>query len=166
MHEKVLDLARDISRLGFFPSEPPVAIRDGANTIVVEGNRRLAALKLLLNPELAPVEFQKRFQQIVDSSNRRVEKVPVVLAPSRTAAVPLIVSRHKGDSIKAWTTVMQARFVQSRFDDGLSIDDIAAETGLERKDVIKTLRDAKHYDVILSNTASGCTADRERPQGL
>ena len=53
-HEEVMDLVRDIARQGYFPNELLVAIRDGPNTIVVEGNRRLAALKLLLNPELAP----------------------------------------------------------------------------------------------------------------
>lgn len=45
---------------------------------------------------------------------------------------------------------MQARFVQSRIDDGLSIDDVAEETGLERSEIVRELRDAKLYDVIRS----------------
>jgi len=148
-HEDVASLARDIARLGFFPNELLVVVNDGG-AIVVEGNRRLAALKLLLNPELAPANSQKKFQQYADSSRYKIARIPVVIAPSRTAAVPLIIARHKGESVKAWTPVMQSRFVQSRFDHGLSVDEISEETGLEKTEILRQLRDAKLYDVIRS----------------
>jgi hypothetical protein len=153
-HEAVIDLVRDIARQGFFPNELLVAIKDGANIIVVEGNRRLAALKLLLNPELAPAGVQNRIRQHAERMQPPVEKAPVVLAPSRAAAVPLIIARHKGEAVKAWTTIMQARFLQSRLDHGLGIDEIAEETGLERSEVVRQLRDAKLYDVIRSLSLS------------
>lgn len=149
-HEDVMELVRDIARQGYFPNELLVAIRDGANTIVVEGNRRLAALKLLLNPELAPDSYQKRIRQHAEHNQHAIQKVQVVLAPSRAAAVPLIIARHKGEAVKAWTTIMQARFLQSRIDHGLGIDEVAQETGLERAEVVRQLRDAKLYDVIRS----------------
>ena len=100
-HEEVMDLVRDIARQGYFPNELLVAIRDGANTIVVEGNRRLAALKLLLNPELAPDNYQKRIRQHAAGNQHPIQKVQVVLAPSRNAAVPLIIARHNGEAVKA-----------------------------------------------------------------
>lgn len=153
-HEQVMDLVRDIARQGFFPNELLVAIKDGANTIVVEGNRRLAALKLLLNPELAPASYQNRIQQHAERMQPVIDKIPVIFAPSRATAVPLIIARHKGEAVKAWTTIMQARFLQSRMDHGLSIDDVAEETGLDRSEVVRQLRDAKLYDVIRSLTLS------------
>ena len=149
-HEDVMGLVKDIARQGFFPNDLLVAFRDDSKTIVVEGNRRLAALKLLLNPELAPPNYQNRIRQHVARSRTTVEKAPVVLAPNRNATVPIIIARHKGEAVKAWTTIMQARFVQSRIDDGLSIDDVAEETGLERSEIVRELRDAKLYDVIRS----------------
>ena len=149
-HEDVIGLVRDIARQGFFPNDLLVAIRDDSKTIVVEGNRRLAALKLLLNPELAPPSYQKRIRQYAAQSRTTIEKIQIVLAPNRNAAVPIIIARHKGEAVKAWTTVMQARFVQGRIDEGLSIDDVAEETGLERAEVVRQLRDAKLYDVIRS----------------
>ena len=60
-HEEVMDLVRDIARQGYFPNESLVAIRDGANTIVIEGNRRLAALKLLLNPSSPPTPTRNEY---------------------------------------------------------------------------------------------------------
>ena len=149
-HEEVMDLVRDIARQGYFPNESLVAIRDGANTIVIEGNRRLAALKLLLNPELAPDAYQKRIRQHAERHQHAIQKVQVVLAPSRTAAVPLLIARHNGEPVKRWTTIMQARFLQSRIDHGLGIDEVAEETGLERAEIVRQLRDAKLYDVIRS----------------
>gem|GEM_PF-522261 len=150
-HEDVLSLMKDIGRQGFFPNEMLVAVRDGTNTIVLEGNRRLAALKLLHNPELAPPRFSSRIRPIADRLGATTTtKIPVVMAPSRAAAVPLIIARHKGEAVKRWTTIMQARFIQSRQDHGLNIKDIADETGLERSEVVEALRDAKLYDVIRS----------------
>ena len=40
--------------------------------------------------------------------------------------------------------------MQSRIDHGLGIDEVAEETGLERAEIVRQLRDAKLYDVIRS----------------
>lgn len=88
--EEVLELARDISKQGFFPNDLLVATKEGANFIILEGNRRLAALKLLLNPELAPQSFQKRIKHCADHCVAKTTKVSAIIAPSRDAAVPLI----------------------------------------------------------------------------
>ncbi|MGW1740590.1 hypothetical protein ACWCPQ_17470 [Nocardia sp. NPDC001965] len=53
-HSKLVNLAQDIAREGTLnPTELPVVVNEDGDLIVVEGNRRLAALKLLRNPELA-----------------------------------------------------------------------------------------------------------------
>jgi len=46
-HDKVYELAKDIANDGLYPLESLLAIEDDGNLYVVEGNRRLAALKLL-----------------------------------------------------------------------------------------------------------------------
>src|SRR5690606_6255941 len=47
-----LEVAESIANHGYFGSEPLIAIQDGDRYTVVEGNRRLAALKLLKSREL------------------------------------------------------------------------------------------------------------------
>src|SRR4051812_44936650 len=42
-----IDVARSMVEHGYFDSEPLVAIKSGGKLIVVEGNRRLTALKVL-----------------------------------------------------------------------------------------------------------------------
>lgn len=149
-HEDVMTLVKDISKLGYFPNELLVAVKEQSSIIVIEGNRRLAALKLLLNPDLAPADEIKKVRAHADRNHHRVEKATVLIAPSRAAAVALIVARHKGESVKKWTTAMQARYLRSRADEGLSIDDIAEETGIDRPEVVSFLRYSKLYDVVRS----------------
>jgi hypothetical protein len=52
--EKLINLARDIALLGELdPTNPPIVWRSGKKLVVLEGNRRMAALKLLRKPDLA-----------------------------------------------------------------------------------------------------------------
>lgn len=71
--EDVVPLARDIVRYGLSPLERFALTtigktRSGDPTYwVAEGNRRICALKLLIDPELAPPKFRKTFQKLAES---------------------------------------------------------------------------------------------------
>lgn len=61
-NEKVKDLAKDISEKGATNPLDSVGITiENGKRIVLEGNRRICALKLLLNPELAPKNIKNIF---------------------------------------------------------------------------------------------------------
>jgi len=45
-HENVYDLARDIAEHGYSPVEALIGVVEDAKSIIIEGNRRLAALKM------------------------------------------------------------------------------------------------------------------------
>jgi len=51
-HDKALEVAQSIAGRGYFPNEPLLAIKENDHHVVVEGNRRLAALKALREPGL------------------------------------------------------------------------------------------------------------------
>ena len=66
--EQVLPLAKDIADYGLNPLEHFALIPDGEETyIAVEGNRRLCAIMLLIDPDLAPPEQRKDFEEIAKS---------------------------------------------------------------------------------------------------
>lgn len=46
----VYELAKSIAINGYLPNEEPIVCKEGVNHIVLEGNRRMAACKVLLNP--------------------------------------------------------------------------------------------------------------------
>jgi ParB-like chromosome segregation protein Spo0J len=63
--EALISLARDLARTGQTnPAELPIAVKVGSKYLILEGNRRFAALKLLKDPALADDEaHQKAFRR-------------------------------------------------------------------------------------------------------
>ena len=148
-HEDVLSLAQAIAEQGFFPSEILIGVttKEGTN-VVIEGNRRLAALKLLISPELAPDNQQKRFQllkQRVDA--KRLREVPVVFAPSREAAAPLIMARHTQIGVRGWAPFQQARYIRSLTAPDMSLDELAKLLGQGRDVLADNLRTDAMYQI-------------------
>ena len=64
-HDKAFEIAQSIVSRGYFPNEPLLAIKEGEHLVVVEGNRRLAALKALREPG---------WSQAVDATLARSQK--------------------------------------------------------------------------------------------
>lgn len=140
-HDDVYSLARDITDKGYFPTEVLVGIEDDGNQIVVEGNRRLAALKLLLSPELAPEGTVKRFRSLhgkvlIDN----VHKVRVVFAPSREDAAPLIINRHTTTGVERWKPAQQARYLSSLVTGDVPLQMLAVQLGITRGELSEALR--------------------------
>src|SRR5581483_2003902 len=48
----VRELVQSIAASGFFPHEALIVAQEGGKSVVIEGNRRLAAVKILLSPGL------------------------------------------------------------------------------------------------------------------
>ena len=127
-HEDVYAMAKSIAERGFFPHELIIAIEDHTRIVVVEGNRRLCAVKLLISPTLAPEDHRSRFKKLSHKVNiAQIRKLPILIAPSRDAAAPLIQSRHTRTEIEKWEPVMQARFYADRIADGNTVEELADE---------------------------------------
>ena len=65
--ELVVQLAEDVAKFGLNPLElfALTAIGEGPETyLCVEGNRRLCALKLLNDPDLAPAKYRKTINEL------------------------------------------------------------------------------------------------------
>lgn len=63
-YDKVYELAQAIAEQGYYPTEILIGIEEQGRKIIIEGNRRLAALKLLLSPAVAPQNLQRKFQRL------------------------------------------------------------------------------------------------------
>src|SRR5689334_15117892 len=85
-HDDVYELARDIADVGFDPVEALIGCEDGGKTVVLEGNRRLAALKLLQDPTLSPEAYLARFKKLSAASTLDLPaRIRVLVAPTRDA---------------------------------------------------------------------------------
>ncbi len=146
-HEDVKELASSISKLGLFPNERLIVMGSGRSYIVLEGNRRLAAIKLLLNPELAPTDAQvKYFRKLSAKVNlASLGKLDVAVVSSRLAAAPIIAALHTGESKKKWSPLQQAVFYRELLDEGQTPAEIAETVGVGLGQVKGYLRAEKLY---------------------
>ena len=58
-NENALQILESIVEDGWFVDEVPIVIKSGNKHVVIEGNRRISALKALQNPLLAPRFYAK-----------------------------------------------------------------------------------------------------------
>lgn len=130
----VFSIAESILRHGYFEAEPLVAIpslgksgkpRNPKRYIVVEGNRRLAALKGLANPKIRASLPTKGWREIPADADVPVD-VPVLVVESRSQAAPILGFRHITRPAP-WAPLPQAKYIADLVDDqGLSFAEVAA----------------------------------------
>lgn len=134
----VYDLAKDIATDGYLLNEEPIVCKEGVSYVVLEGNRRVAACKVLLNPHryLSNLKAQNILKY-----NYSLEKLHCHIAPTRRDADILIYRRHTTTTIKRWETVSQDAHIHKLFnDDGFSIDKIATMLSESTTNIRKALR--------------------------
>ncbi|MBO2966572.1 hypothetical protein J4764_03860 [Burkholderia pseudomallei] len=108
--EDVLDLARGIVRNeGLFYGERIITFVEGGKHVVLEGNRRVAACQMLLDPSLIPAEFVGRFPAAPPAVKATLRKLSADVAPNREAADPVLTKRHTERGAKPWSPVAKMR---------------------------------------------------------
>lgn len=112
--EKFTRLLRSISDQGWLGFDTIVVLPPDSKgqMAVVEGNRRVAALKLFMNPKLAPKEKRasiRRYAASVDLES--IKKIQVCIAPSLKEAIFFISQRHTTTPVDKWQTEPQKRWV-------------------------------------------------------
>jgi ParB-like chromosome segregation protein Spo0J len=110
------DLARSIADNGYFSEEPLVTVKQGSKWIVVEGNRRLAALQLLDDPDVAPKEIRKQWLELSASRKKRVVTVPILEYRKRSEITPYLGFRHI-TGVMQWRPYQKARYIAQLVED-------------------------------------------------
>jgi hypothetical protein len=118
-NEDVLGLVEGIAKVGYLTHEVPIAIKRQGRHYVVEGNRRLAALKAIQNPQLVP-EFRARVDALAAEIPDRsaLAKIRVLIAPSAVEAEQLVAAIHTSNLRRSWSPARQAAFFQAQIDAG------------------------------------------------
>lgn len=125
VNEDALGLVEGICKVGYLTHETPVVLKRRGKYVMVEGNRRLAALKAIQNPMLVP-DYQARISALAallpDRSS--LSKIRVMIAPNQTQADQLIAAIHTGNLRKAWSPSRQAAFFQAQIDAGRKLKEL------------------------------------------
>lgn len=139
------DLLLSISTNGYLDIEPLVAMRtaDSDELIVLDGNRRLAALRLLREPELASrIASAKKLRlavpKVEDSLRHTLDQVTVHRVAKREDARAFIGFKHINGAAK-WSAYAKARFVADWYREGeVGIERIASALG-DRHGAVKRI---------------------------
>jgi hypothetical protein len=111
--ESVLDLMASIGQKGYFEGEPLLVTREDGKLIVLEGNRRLAAVKLL-NGQFQPPP--RRSASVAEQRSAAVEPpptlLPCIMYPDRRASMRYLGYRHI-TGIKEWDSLSKAQYLAS-----------------------------------------------------
>jgi len=136
-HDKAMEVAESIVTRGYFPNEPLLAIKEDGRLVVVEGNRRLAALKALREPGLLEGKFERQLnrlsRRILDPN--LIATVPVTIAPSRKVTDRQIAGKHVGTPVLAWRSENRASFILDKLAEGYDNDALRDELGFSLADI-------------------------------
>jgi hypothetical protein len=164
------ELVLSIAANGYFPEEPLFVIpehpdadphRDDTRFIVVEGNRRLAAVLILLKDEWRIALRATNMPVIAEGDKEKLRQLPVSIYEDRRELWTYLSFRHI-NSPKPWDSFSKAKYVAHVHDDyGISLPEIAKRIGDRHATVERLYRG---YKVLKQAEERGIfdRQDRER----
>ncbi len=150
--EDVLRIAKSIANNGYHRSAVAIVCKENGKLIVLDGNRRLAACQLLLNPKLATnAKDKKELEELNKKINKqRLKNIKITIAPSRKEAEKEIWDIHVNRLLKSWEQLQRLRMYKNLIDDReLNIESAAKEYGTTKGRFANELAKLYFYEWIL-----------------
>lgn len=132
------EIVLSIKASGFFDHEPLIALREKSKNIVIEGNRRLAAVKYILDSEIADnVGGNKNLRVISDEVKDSLKTLPVIFVENRKQAWKFIGFKHINGPAK-WGSYAKAQYISEiKNEFKIPLSEIASQIGDRHRTVQK-----------------------------
>ena len=135
----VRELVMSIAASGFFRHEPVIVAQENGKNVVIEGNRRLAAVRVLLDPELAEFLKTDDVPDITEEDKEALKELPTVLG-ARKDAWRYLGFKHVNGPAK-WSSYAKSRYIADVHRNfGVELEDIAKQIGDTHKTVQRLFR--------------------------
>ena len=134
----VRELVLSIAASGFFQHEPLIVMHQGGKNIVIEGNRRLAAVRVLLDPML--VEAPEEHIPTIDRAAREeLKRLPTILG-TREDTWRYIGFKHVNGPAK-WSSYAKSQYIAKVYREfKVPLEDIAMQIGDTHRTVQRLFR--------------------------
>ena len=155
---RIGEVAESIVSRGYVPFDPIVCWREGSDVTVREGNRRVTALKLLLNPDLAPDRFRDQWRKLAQDAagvSDSFQEIEVIIVPRRDLdeVLAYIGFRHVSGAMQ-WPAYEKAAFIAHLVDSKRwPYREVARRIG-SRRDAVE--RHYVAYRLIQQAFSAGC----------
>ena len=134
----VRELVMSIAASGFFSHEPLIVAREDGKNVVIEGNRRLAAVKLLLHPDLAE-EVGAEVPTLGEERKEALNELPIV-HETREGAWRYLGFKHVNGPAK-WGSYAKSKYISDIHKKyGVSLEDIGKQIGDTHRTVQRLYR--------------------------
>ena len=152
-NEEVEQLANDIAKSGGLNAgERVIVTEENGRWIVLEGNRRICACKILMNPSLLAnrrlASVDKISLLVNDELKQSLSIVNVDVMRNRLEAQSSLAAKHI-DGIKRWSTISKHKYFALEFDAGKSIKEISMITGVSEAKIKTGLKEYRIIDYVL-----------------
>jgi hypothetical protein len=101
---------------------------DTTTFTVVEGNRRVAAAKLLIDPKLRSQLNIKQWQEVLPAIIDDLKLLPAIVYSERSDVAPYMGVRHIV-GIQKWDSYAKARYIARLIDQGKTISEVETQIG-------------------------------------
>lgn len=152
----LIELMLAIGKNGFFEGEQLLVVPEGDKYLVIEGNRRLSAVKLLHHPELGDT-YKSKIAQVIAETSHRPDQIPCLVFDNKDEILKYLGYRHI-TGIKSWKLLEKARYLTQLKNDYFSNDtinsasrEIAKMIGSRKDYVIRVLTGYQLYEIIEKN---------------
>lgn len=105
----LVELMLAIGKNDFFEGEQLLVVKTGIKYTVIEGNRRLSAVKLLHNPNIATI-YKSKVEQVVKESEYFPTEIPCLIFEDKDKILKYLGYRHI-TGIKSWKLLEKARYI-------------------------------------------------------
>ena len=134
----VRELVLSIEASGFFHHEPIIVVKENGRNVVIEGNRRLAAVKLLLEPELAE-SLNLKVPSIPEGAKASLRELPVIV-DTRENAWRYLGFKHVNGPAK-WSSFAKSQYIADvHHKYGIPLEDVARQIGDTHRTVQRLFR--------------------------
>jgi len=142
----------------FWRHEPLIVSEEDGHKVVTEGNRRLAAVQILVDPEKGRRAGFRDVPEIGEELRKRLQTLPVVIKP-RSKVWDYIGFKHVNGP-REWDSIAKARYITRVHDeDHISLSVIAKTIGDRNNTVLRLYHGLQ---VLLQAEASGYFNRNER----
>ncbi len=133
----VRELVMSIAASGFFRHEPLIVLEDDGKNIVLEGNRRLAAVRVLLDPAL--IEHATGVPPLTEEAKSELRELPVMKS-TRKDAWRYLGFKHLNGPVR-WRSYARAQYIADIHRNfGVGLADISEQMGYRHKIVQQMFR--------------------------
>lgn len=145
VYSDVVKLAKRINEVGeMHGSEMITCIEKENKYVVMEGNRRTCACKLLLDRKLIPEQYRSNFPFVAEKTRGNIEKIMVTVYPNRESVQSYLSDRHIA-GVKRWSALEKNNYYMTLFLKYGNVKDVKQHTTDSIAEVTKCIKSYQFF---------------------